>query len=995
MRKCVAAVLTVAAGLVVLVTTGLLTVDFVAAHRRLPDEKAHIDDLVEKVRTSADHAEELHTEWDRLTDVSLQREEKQDSLSTILTLAAVVFVVSSKWMIELGGRSFVLPSHLLPQPSAPAGEAAEHDVPDAPRPSEPACLKPVFPPGALDSDDVDLSIIDEIVAQEGRDRDNAIPILHAVQMHFRYLPDAALRRVCELTEITAARLAGVASFYTQFRRTPVGKHLVKVCHGTACHVAGAPRVSDELRRHLGIGPDEDTDQARNYTLEQVACMGCCTLAPVVQIDDVTHGHLRSDTVLDVLAECEKPKTNGRPRFAASGGPPDQGRGLLEPAGEIRIGLGSCCIANGSGDVHDALRESLATAGVQAVVKRVGCVGMCHQTPLIEINVPGRSAARYACAKPEHAKAIVLRHFKPSGLARRICATAVTAVDRLFDGAIRRVTEDHGFELRDPPIAAFLGPQKHIATEHYGYIDPTDLDEYLRHDGFTALERCLRDAAPEELIEQIRRSGLRGRGGAGFPTAEKWSRVREAGAKILSSDCGVGNCGTGASPVIHHGPEARATRDSGIDFNPSNVLTDRDQSLSGKYVICNGDEGDPGAFMDRMLMESYPYRIIEGVAIAAYAVGASEGFFYVRREYPLAAERIRDAIQECERRGLLGNDAQGMGHRLRLHIVEGAGAFVCGEETALIASIEGRRGTPTLRPPYPAQRGLWGRPTLVNNVETYAVVPWILRNGAEAFAALGTETSKGTKVFALAGKVKRGGLIEVPMGVTIREIVEMIGGGIKDEPTAAGNRRRSFKAVQIGGPSGGCVPAERADTPVDFEALAGVGAMMGSGGLVVLDETDCMVDIARYFLTFTQNQSCGKCTPCRVGTRRMLDILERLCEGEGRRDDLDKLEHLAHMVMQGSLCGLGKTAPNPVLTTLRYFRDEYEAHVEGRCPAGACKTLIRYEVTDACVGCTLCAQHCAAGAIEMKPYEKHDIDAEKCTRCDACRINCPEDAVRIV
>lgn len=400
-------------------------------------------------------------------------------------------------------------------------------------------------------------------------------------------------------------------------------------------------------------------------------------------------------------------------------------------------------------------------------------------------------------------------------------------------------------------------------------------------------------------------------------------------------------------------------------------------------------------MDRMLMESYPYRIIEGLALAAYAVGADEALLYIRREYPLATTRVREAIRTCEERGLIGPDATDDGLRLRVRVAEGAGAFVCGEETALIASLEGRRGMPTLRPPYPAEAGLWGRPTLVNNVETLAVVPWIIRHGADAFAALGTPTSKGTKVFALAGKVRRGGLIEVPMGITIRRIIEDIGGGIRAEPTAAGPQPRRFKAVQIGGPSGGCVPAALADTPVDFEALAGVGAIMGSGGLVALDETDCMVDIARYFLTFTQDQSCGRCTPCRIGTRRLLDILERLCEGNGRPRDLDELEQLAQTVAASSLCGLGRTAPNPVLTTLRYFRDEYEAHLAGRCPAGRCRKLVRYEVTDACIGCTLCAQHCPADAIALRPYERHEIDADKCTRCDLCRVRCPENAIRIV
>ena len=781
--------------------------------------------------------------------------------------------------------------------------------------------------------DVDLTFVDQVVERIGRGPESVIPILQALQQHYRYLPAEALRRVSEGTEITPAQIAGVSTFYTLFRHQPMGRHLISICHGTACHVKGAGPVHDALLRHLAIAGDEDTDPKGLFTVQKVACLGCCTLAPVIQIDGVTYGHMTTDRVARTLEDFLDLAAGGAVQ-ARQEKPAERRDGL----GEIRIGLGSCCVARGSGDVQEALEHAVARTGARAVVKRVGCVGMCHQTPLVEVLPPGQAPALYVQVKPEDAQAIVLRHFEPSSLARRIRTAMsrsldVLASDETWESVARRTIEAH-----DAPVAAFLRRQRRIATEYCGHLDPIDLDEYLAHDGFLSLRACLKEPSPEPVIETLRASGLRGRGGAGYPTGLKWAQVRTA-------------------------PGAP------------------------KYLVCNGDEGDPGAFMDRMILESYPYRVIEGMCIAAHAIGAAEGVLYIRAEYPLAVRRIREAIRRCEEHGLLGPAALGPGRPLSLAVMEGAGAFVCGEETALLESVMGRRGMPRLRPPYPAEQGLRGKPTLINNVETYALVPWIIRNGAEAFAQVGTRTSKGTKVFALAGKVARGGLIEVPMGVTLRVIVEEIGGGV------AGGKR--LKAVQVGGPSGGCVPAELADTPVDYEALTAAGAIMGSGGLVVLDEADCMVDVARYFLEFTQDQSCGKCTPCRIGTRRMLDILERLVAGEGRNGDLDELQELALFIQKASLCGLGKTAPNPVLSTLRYFRSEYEAHLRKQCPAGRCKALVTYSITDDCIGCTICAQHCPAEAIPMTPYEKHVIDTVKCIRCGTCKRVCPSDAVKVI
>ncbi len=780
---------------------------------------------------------------------------------------------------------------------------------------------------------VDLTFVDQAVERLGRSAESVIPLLQALQGHFGYLPQEALEHLCRVTEITPAAITGVSSFYDMFRQQPIGRYLIRVCRGTACHVAGAERVEEALRRHLHIPAGGDTDPDRQFTVEPVACLGCCTLAPVVRVEDRTFGHVTVEKVPQVISEFLAAQETDEPARHSTESLIRVPQGM----GEIHVGLGSCCMAKGSDQLYHALQESVRQSGANVRVKRVGCVGMCHRTPMVEVASTGDKGTFYAGLNPQLAGPLVQRHFRTGGMRQRVSRLWTKAVDKLLLGDGEEPVTRFSMSLRDPGVKAFLQKQVHVATEHFGKLDPLDLDEYLAHDGFSALRGCLNDLKPEQLIDTVVRSGLRGRGGAGFPTGPKWRVVRQ-------------------------------------------------QPDAVKYVICNGDEGDPGAFMDRMILESFPFRVIEGLAIAAVAVGAHEGFFYIRQEYPLAVRRVQAALDTLQQRGWLGERLLGMDFPLQLTIKQGAGAFVCGEETALIASLEGRRGMPRLRPPFPAESGLRGKPTLINNVETLALVPWILRQGADAFAKLGTKTSPGTKVFALAGKIRRGGLIEVPMGTTIREIVEEIGGGV-----ASGRR---FKAVQIGGPSGGCVPARLSDTPVDYESLREIGAIMGSGGLVVLDDSDCMVDIARYFLQFTQDQSCGKCTFCRIGTKRMLDLLDRLCTGQGRRQHLDELEHLAGQVSQGSLCGLGKTAPNPVLTTLRYFRDEYEAHLQGRCPAAKCHALIHYRVTEDCTGCTLCAQNCPVNAIPMTPYRRHEINQALCTKCDSCRQVCPAHAIEL-
>jgi NADH-quinone oxidoreductase subunit F len=778
---------------------------------------------------------------------------------------------------------------------------------------------------------VDIRVIDEIVARCGSNSQEIISILSEIQEVFGYLPEQALRRVSEITAITPGNIVGVASFYNHFRLKPAGRHTIKVCVGTACHVNGAETVYNAFRRHLFLAEGEDTDQERLFTVQKVACLGCCMLAPAVQIDDFTYGYLSAEKVPIVLKDFLSSLEISQKQESLKQSPSDNQTAI------IRMCTCTSCQAAGALKVYRELEREILKSGIAVKLESVACTGISYAAPLLEIALPASRTIRYGRVTPQAVHLLLAKHFPARNFFKYVSGSVSALLERLL------LNSDHDNPLRylidldNPPYSLHRKGQKHLVTEYNGEIDPLNLASYQKHSGFTALARCLKYLTSAKIIEELTKSGLRGRGGGGFSTAQKWQTALEAGGDT-------------------------------------------------RYLICNGDEGDPGAFMDRMILESFPFRVIEGLTIAAYTLQIKEAFLYIRREYPLAIKRMEAALSICLDNGLLGDNILGSGFSFKIKIVGGAGAFVCGEETALISALQGKRGMPRFKPPYPAQSGLSEKPTVVNNVETLASIPWIMLHGGEAFASLGTSSSKGTKTFALAGKIRHGGLVEVPMGPTLRQIIYEIGGGMQNDTR--------LKAVQIGGPSGVCLPVAYLDTPVDFSALKKAGAIMGSGGLIILDENDCMVDVARYFMQFTQSESCGKCTPCRLGTKRMLDILERICGGQGHSNDLEELTHLARIVQRTSLCGLGKTAPNPVLSTLKYFKEEYELHIQGKCPAKKCKALIRYVISDDCIGCTRCAQNCPSSAISSEPHKKHRIDTSLCIRCDTCRRVCPVKAVKV-
>ncbi len=785
--------------------------------------------------------------------------------------------------------------------------------------------------------------IDTIFQQYPENQSSLIMVLQDVQARYNYLPQEAIQIVSEHFGVPRSQIYSIVSFYKCFSLEPRGIHKVDVCTGTACHVRGADKLIRQLSDELGINPGQTTAD-KSITLNTVHCVGACSMGPVVAVDGEYYGEMtpvklsatikkccsgKDECVCDTSTEAAVVQQDQKPgkveKLESFSALEKLRREIVQESPLdtecILVCAGTGCVANGSLKVAEALKEELAarsaSVNVTLGIKKTGCHGLCEKGPLVVFHPQGTF---YTRVKPEDVKEIVEKTILDNKLVDRL----------LYHETDKKET------IEDYTSIPFYALQQRNVLRNVGKIDPQDIRDYIAHGGYASLAAVLSDNEPERVINEVERSGLRGRGGGGFLTGRKWRACINA---------------------------------------PGDV----------RYIICNGDEGDPGAFMDCSIMEGDPHAVIEGMCIAAYAIQSTQGFIYVREEYPRALERLRHAMDEARLYGLLGENILGTGFSFDIQINRGAGAFVCGESTALMQSIEGKVGEPRAKYIRSVVRGLYDKPTALNNVETFATIPLIIEKGADWFSAIGTAKSKGTKAFSVVGKVRNTGLVEVPMGTSLRSIIYDICGGILND--------RPFKAVQTGGPSGGCLPESKLDLPVDFDTLTAEGSMMGSGGMIVMDDTTCMVDVARYFTEFLTEESCGKCAACRLGLESMKDILERICAGEGSMDDIPAMEKLFTILDEGSLCGLGKSAANPVRSTLVHFRDEYEAHIQQKkCPAGVCRALITYEISDTCTGCQACAKACPRSAITGEKKKIHSIDTARCDRCGICVATCKFDSI---